>query len=51
MVPTVLGMLAKYITFPLNQTLTFANFDIYVAVSVIWYQQYVGQTVNKFSRR
>jgi len=38
-------------TSPLNQTLTYANHGIYVAICVVCHKQYVGQTKNKFSTR
>ena len=38
-------------TFPLNQKLTCANHGIYVATCVIYHDQYVGPTKNKFCTR
>ena len=38
-------------TFKLNQSLTCADFGIYVATCVICHEQYVGHTSNKFSKR
>ena len=51
MVPNVSQLLTKTKTFKLNQTLTCADFGIYVATCVICHEQYVGQTSNKFSKR
>ena len=51
MVPNVSQMLTKTTTFKLNQSLTCADFGIYVATCVICHEQYVGQTSNKFSKR
>jgi len=51
MVPNVSQLLTKNKTFKLNQTLTCAGFGIYVATCVIYHEQYVGQTSNKFSKR
>ena len=51
MVPNVSQLLTKTTTFKLNQSLTCADFDIYVATCVICHAQYVGQTSNKFSKR
>jgi len=49
--PIVSRMLAKDQTFPLNQNLTCANCGIDLATCVICNEKYVGQTVNKFSKR
>ena len=51
MVPNVSQLLTKTKTFKLNQSLTSADFGIYVATCVICHEQYVGQTSNKFSKR
>ena len=51
MVPSVSQLLTKIKTFKLNQSLTCADFGIYVATCVICHEQYVGQTSNKFSKR
>ena len=51
MVPTVSQLLTKTKTFKLNQSLTCADFGIYVAICVICHEQYIGQTSNKFSQR
>ena len=53
MVPNVSQLLTKTKTFKLNQSLTCADFGIYVVVAtcVICHEQYVGQTSNKFSKR
>ena len=51
MVPNVSQLLTKTKTFKLNQSLTCAEFGIYVATCVICHEQYVGQTSNKFSKR
>jgi len=51
MVPNVSQLLTKTKTFKLNQSLTCADFVIYVATCVICHEQYVGQTSNKFSKR
>ena len=51
MVPNVSQLLTKTKTFKLNQSLTCADFDIYVATCVICLEQYFGQTSNKFSKR
>jgi len=51
MVPNVSQLLTKTETFKLNQSLTCADFGIYVATCVICHEQYVGQTSNKFSKR
>ena len=51
MVPNVAQLLTKTKTFKLNQSLTCADFGIYVATCVICHEQYVGQTSNKFSKR
>jgi len=51
MVPNVSQLLTKTKTFKLNQSLTCADFGIYVATCVICHEQYVGQTSNKFSKR
>ena len=51
MVPNVSQLLTKTKTFKLNQSLTCANFGIYVATCVICHEQYFGQTSNKFSNR
>jgi len=51
MVPNVSQLLTKTKTFKLNQSLTCADFGIYVATSVICHEQYVGQTSNKFFKR
>ena len=44
-------MLTKPKTLKLNQSLTCADFGIYVATCVMCHEQYVGQTSNKFSKR
>ena len=51
MVPNVSQLLTKTKTSKLNQSLTCADFGIYVATCVICHEQYVGQTSNKFSER
>ena len=51
MVPNVSQLLAKTKTFKLNQSLTCADFGIYVATCVICHEQHIGQTSNKFSKR
>ena len=51
MVPNVSQLLTKTKTFGLNQSLTCADFGIYVATCVTCQEQYVGQTSNKFSKR
>jgi len=51
MVPCVSQIMSKFKTFPFNQNLTCANYSIYVATCVICHEQYVGQTMNKFSKR
>ena len=51
MVPNVSKFLTKTKTFKLNQSLTCADFGIFVATFVICHEQYVGQTSNKFSKR
>jgi len=51
MVPNVSQLLTKTKTFELNQSLTCADFGIYVATCVICHEQYVGQPSNKFSKR
>ena len=51
MVPNVSQLLTKTKTFKLNQSLTCADFGIYVATCVICREQNVGQTSNKFSKR
>ena len=51
MVPNVSQLLTKTKTFKLNQSLTCADFGIYVATCLICHEQYVGQTSNKFSKR
>ena len=51
MVPNVSQLLTKTKTFKLNQSLTCADFGIYVATCVMYHEQYVGQTSNKFSKR
>jgi len=51
MVPNVSQLLTKTKALKLNQSLTCADFGIYVATSVICYEQYVGQTSNKFLKR
>ena len=51
MVPNVSQLLTKTKTFKLNQSLTCADFGIYVATCVICHEQYVGQTSNKISKR
>ena len=51
MVPNVSQLLTKTKTFKLNQSLTCADFGMYVAACVICHEQYVGQTSNKFSKR
>jgi len=43
--------MTKNKTFLLNKNLTCANYSLYVATCAICYQQYCGQTVNKFSTR
>ena len=42
--------LAKTKTSDLNQSLTCADFGIYIATCVICHEQYVGQTSNTFSK-
>ena len=49
--PNVSQLLTKTKTFKLNQSLTWADFGIYVVTCVICHEQYVGQTSNKFSKR
>ena len=51
MAPNVSQLLTKTKTFKLNQSLTCADFGIYVATCVICHEQYVDQTSNKFSKR
>jgi len=51
MVPNVSQLLTKTKTFKLNQSLTCADFGIYVATCVICHGQYVGQTSKKVSKR
>jgi len=51
MVPNVSQLLTKTKTFKLNQSLTCADFGIYVTTCVICHEQYVGETGNKFSKR
>ena len=51
MLPNVSQLLTKTKTFKLNQSLTRADFGIYVATCVICHEQYVGQTSKKFSKR
>ena len=51
MVQNASELLTKTKTFKLNQSLTCADFGIYVATCVICREQYVGQTSNKFSKR
>jgi len=51
MVPNVSQLLTKTKNFKLNQSLTCADFGIYVATRVMRHEQYVGQTSNKFSKR
>ena len=51
MVPNVSQLLTKTKTFKLKQSLTCADFGIYVATCVICHEQYVGRTSNKFSKR
>jgi len=51
MVPTVSQIMTKNETFPLKQRTTCANCGIHMATCVLCHQQYVGQTVNKFSTR
>ena len=51
MVPNVSQLLTETKTFKLNQSLTCADFGIYVATCVICHEQCVGQTNNKFSKR
>ena len=51
MVPNASQLLTKTKTFKLNQSLTCADFGIYVTTCVICHEQYVGQTSNKFSKR
>jgi len=51
MAPNVSQLLTKTKTFKLTQSLTCADFGIYVATFVICHEQYVGQTSNKFSKR
>jgi len=50
-VPTAAQIETKHKTFPLKQNLPRANYAILVATCLICHQQYVGQTVNKFSTR
>ena len=49
--PNVSQLLTKTKTFKLNQSLTCADFGIYVATCVICHEQYVSQTSNTFSKR
>jgi len=51
MVPQVSQLLTKTKTFKLNQSLTYADFGIYVKTYAICHEQFVGQTSNKFSKR
>ena len=51
MAPNVSQLLTKTKTFRLIQSLTCADFGIYVATCVICHEQYVSQTSNKFSKR
>ena len=51
MVLNVSQLLTKTKTFKLNQSLTCADFGIYVATCVICHVQYVGQTSNKCFKR
>ena len=51
MLSNVSQLLTKTKTFKLNQSLTCADFGIYVTTCVICHEQYVGQTSNKFSKR
>ena len=37
--------------FALKQTLDCSNYDIYVATCRLCHNQYIGQTINKFSKR
>jgi len=50
-VPYVSQFMTKNIAFPLNQSLTCANYGIYVATCVIYHEQYVNQTSNKIAMR
>jgi len=49
--PCVSQIITKNKTVPVNQNLTCANYDIYVASCVICHEHYVGQTSNKLSVR
>ena len=51
MVPNVSQLLTTTKTFKLNQSLTCADFGIYVATCVMCHEQYVVQTSNKISKR
>ena len=51
MVPRVSQLMSIIETFPLNQSLTCADYGIYVAACVLCHEQYVGQTKNKFSKK
>ena len=51
MVTNISQLLTKTKTFKLNQSLTCADFGIYVATCAMCHEQYVGQTSNKFSER
>ena len=51
MVPNVSQLLTKTKTFKLNQSLTCADFGIYVAICMMCHEQYVDQICNKFSKR
>ena len=51
MLSNVSQLLTKTKTFKLNQSLTCADFGIYVTTCVVCHEQYVGQTSNKFSKR
>ena len=48
--PILIG-LTNARTFKLNQSLTCADFGIYVATCVICHEQHAGQTSKKFSKR
>ena len=37
--------------FELKQTLDCSNYGIYVAICRLYHKQYIGQTINKFSKR
>jgi len=51
MMPCVSQTMSKTQTFPLSQNSTRANYGNYVTICVMCHEQYVGQTMNKFSKR